>query len=469
MRSLAVTFSLDDNIGRLFLLRFSDLSCIIKFMTYNIQLQVAGFITVLVLTIVFCSKKRWKSIQNSIFRILMFVTLLELALDAISVVTICHREQMPLVNMLLSKAYLVAMILYIYTIDIYTLSNTLYENISRRRLRAKQIVAGILTGGMLAANIVIVMKELLFGGEGVKVFSYGTPSDAVYIFSTASVVFVIATLIINHRHIPIQRQISIYSFCVMEGIVAIVQMFNKELLIVGFGSAMTILIMYFTLENPDMEIIAKLNEANKRSRDLLLNILPEKIADRLQQEQSTFTQEIPDASILFLDIVGFSSLSNKVGSVRIVKILNALFSNIDNLLGRHSVEKIKTIGDSYMAAAGVPTPYTNHCEEIIGFSKDILRLLKLFNQKYQIDLKIRIGINSGSVVAGIIGKKKFVYDLWGVSVNLASRMESYGEVNRINVSPSVYKKLKNSAKIKFEELGERDIKGFGTMKMYAVV
>lgn len=255
----------------------------------------------------------------------------------------------------------------------------------------------------------------------------------------------------------------------MEGIVAIVQMFNKELLIVGFGSAMTILIMYFTLENPDMEIIAKLNEANKRSRDLLLNILPEKIADRLQQEQSTFTQEIPDASILFLDIVGFSSLSNKVGSVRIVKILNALFSNIDNLLGRHSVEKIKTIGDSYMAAAGVPTPYTNHCEEIIGFSKDILRLLKLFNQKYKIDLKIRIGINSGSVVAGIIGKKKFVYDLWGVSVNLASRMESYGEVNRINVSPSVYKKLKNSAKIKFEELGERDIKGFGTMKMYAVV
>lgn len=172
---------------------------------------------------------------------------------------------------------------------------------------------------------------------------------------------------------------------------------------------------------------------------------------------------------MFLDIVGFSSLSNKVGSVRIVKILNALFSNIDNLLGRHSVEKIKTIGDSYMAAAGVPTPYTNHCEEIIGFSKDILRLLKLFNQKYKIDLKIRIGINSGSVVAGIIGKKKFVYDLWGVSVNLASRMESYGEVNRINVSPSVYEKLKNSAKIKFEELGERDIKGFGTMKMYAVV
>ena len=438
------------------------------FVAYNIQFQIAGFIVIFLLTVIFFSKKRWKSVQNTIYRILLIVTLLELAFDIISVITIVHRGKFPRLNDFFSVSYLVLMILYIYTVDLYTVSNTFYPGMNKFRRKIKFLELGIITLGMVASLVVILSTKLLYGGEGAFIFSYGPPSDTVYVFSTASVIFVLIILVFNMRHIPVRRQLSIYSFCIMEGIVALVQMYNKELLIVGFGSAIAVMLMYFTLENPDMNIIAKLNAANHRSRELLLNILPVEIADRLTEEPSTFTQQFEDVTIMFLDIVDFSGISNRIGAVKTVKLLNTLFSRIDDLLGKYSIEKIKTIGDSYMTAAGVPEPYADNCRETIDFAREILCTLKEFNLEFGTDLKIRIGINCGSVVAGIIGKRKFIYDLWGGSVNLAARMESYGESNRINVSHFVMEKLRDCQEYSFEERPEMEIKGFGRMKTYFI-
>lgn len=433
-------------------------------MPYNIEFQIAGFTVVLILTIVFFSKKRWSSLPNSIYRILLIVTLIELALDIISVITITERNSIPVLNNICSKAYLLFILAYIYCIVLYTIATCVYENISllRKRLKiAEVIIATIL---FIAGCIVILTNQLLYGGEGKFIYSYGIPSDTVYIFSSIAVAFVIIQMLCNVKKIPFLRQISIYSFCIMEGAVALIQMQNKELLIVGFGSAITIMIMYFTLENPDMHLIAKLNEANKRSRELLLNILPASIADKLQITKSTFTQTFDDVTILFLDIVGFASLSNEIGTEKIVKLLNDFFSQIDDLLDSYRIEKIKTIGDSYMAAAGIPEYYEDNCKETIKFAQAILQLLDQFNRKNKSHIQVRIGINNGSVVAGIIGKRKFIYDLWGTNVNLASRMESYGSPDRIHVTRAAYEKLKGN--FDFEKLNAMDIKGFGILDTY---
>ena len=435
-------------------------------MRYNIEFQIAGLIVTLILTIVFFSKKRWPSPQNSVYRVLLLITDIELALDIASVITITERARVPLLNDILSYAYLVVMISYIFCVDIYALANCFYSGIPRWRRNLKFIEAGALGAFYVFSLAVIFTHELLYGGEGKYIYSYGTPSDIIYLFSTVSVVFVILLLLLNIKRIPPLRQGSIYTFCIMEGIVAIVQMYNKYLLIVGFGTAAAVLSMYFTLENPDMHLIARLNEANRRTRDLLLNILPEKIADKLFTAKSTFTQTFEDVTIMFLDIAGFSKLSNQIGTEKIVLLLNDFFSQIDRLLDGYRIEKIKTIGDSYMVAAGVPEYYEHNCEETVRFAKAVLKLLDEFNRKNKTHIQIRIGINNGTVVAGIIGKKKFAYDLWGVDVNLASRMESSGKPGRIQVSEAAHKKLLDS--FAFERARTVDIKGFGKVKAWLV-
>ncbi len=437
-------------------------------MKYNIEFQTAGLIVVLILGIVFFSKKRWQSLQNTLFRFLLLATIIELIFDIVSVITITNRVVIPVsVNTFFSKGYLYAMISYIYLVDLYTLSNTLYDGIPQWRKSMKNVQVIILTLGLLAAFYVIARNELLYGGRGRYIYSYGLPSDTVYLYSTASVVYVIAVLLINIKKIPPRRQLSIYSFCVMEGIVAITQMFNKQLLIIGFGTAAAVMIMYFTLENPDMKMIKALNEANKKNRELLLNILPVSIADRLTETHSTFTEEFNDVTIMFLDFVNFSKLSNEIGAQKIVSLLNKFFSEIDDLLAVFRVEKIKTMGDSYMAAAGIPDYYENNHEEMVRFAFAVLKLLSEFNAKNKTSIQVRIGLNTGPAVAGIIGKKKFVYDLWGEAVNLASRMESFGTPNRINVSPYLAKKL--SLRHKMEKQPVRMIKGFGEMETYLLI
>lgn len=433
-------------------------------MPYNIEFQIAGFVVVSILTVVFFSKKRWSSLQNSIYRVLLVTTVIELALDIISVITITERDKVPKLNTFCSYAYLIFMLSYIYCCDLYTISNCIYDGIPLWRKKMKIAESILITAFFLAACTVIITTKLLYGGEGKFIYSYGVPSDTVYVFSTVSVVFAIILLLCNRTKIPPARQLSIYTFCIMEGIVALVQMFNKQLLIVGFGSATAVLIMYFTLENPDMHLIDRLNKVNKRSNDLLLNILPAPIANKLQNSKATFTQTFNDVTVLFLDIVGFSKLANEIGTERIVLLLNDFFTQMDDLLDNYKIEKIKTIGDAYMTAAGIPEQYETNCEETIRFALASLDLLEQFNKENNTAIQVRIGINSGPVVAGIIGKKKFIYDLWGINVNLASRMESYGTPGRIHVSKGTYEKLKNT--YSFEKQLPINIKGFGLLETY---
>ena len=202
----------------------------------------------------------------------------------------------------------------------------------------------------------------------------------------------------------------------------------------------------------------------KKSNNLLLNILPKTIAERLKNGETLIADDIKCATVLFADLKGFTALSSKISAKQLLMLLNNIFSKFDELIVKHSLEKIKTIGDCYMLAGGIPEPSENHAVSVVEMAIDMISALPKINTITEHQLNIRIGINSGPVSAGVIGKKKFNYDLWGDTVNIASRMETYGKDDHIHVAQTTFNILKDS--YIFEECPVIDIPGKGKMITY---
>ncbi|MEP0870025.1 PAS domain S-box protein [Trichocoleus desertorum AS-A10] len=212
---------------------------------------------------------------------------------------------------------------------------------------------------------------------------------------------------------------------------------------------------------------AALRLQQAKAEELLLNILPPSIAEKLKQNSGAIADSFPDVTVLFADIVNFTQLAARISPTELVNLLNQIFSAFDRLAERHGLEKIKTIGDAYMAVGGVPIPCANHAEAIAEMALDMQTAIAQLNLEQHEIFPIRIGINTGPVVAGVIGIKKFIYDLWGDTVNIASRMESEGLAGCIQVTASTYQCLQD--KYLFIERGEIPIKGRGEMKTYLLV
>lgn len=202
----------------------------------------------------------------------------------------------------------------------------------------------------------------------------------------------------------------------------------------------------------------------ERSESLLLNILPAPIAARLKDGEKVIADQFDEATVLFVDIANFTPLASNMAPDKLVDMLNGIFSVFDSIVEKHGLEKIKTMGDAYMAVGGLPLPTNNHAEAVANAALDMLaEFPKLTDQC----LQLRIGIHTGPVVAGVIGRNKFNYDLWGDTVNIASRMQSHGQPNHIQVSAKTYEYLKD--KFMLQPRGEIEIKGKGTMQTYMMM
>ncbi|MBD1901642.1 response regulator [Trichocoleus sp. DQ-A3] len=207
--------------------------------------------------------------------------------------------------------------------------------------------------------------------------------------------------------------------------------------------------------------------AQKQTEKLLLNILPKPIAERLQQKQQVIADSFSDVSVLFADLVGFTNFASTKTPTELVEILNQIFIEFDLLSNRHGLEKIKTIGDAYMVVGGLPIPKADHASSIAKIALDMQNFIARFNTQINEKFSLRIGINIGPVVAGVIGLTKFSYDLWGDTVNVASRMESSGIPGQTQVTAAVYERLKEQ--FLFQERGTISIKGKGEMMTYLLI
>ena len=241
------------------------------------------------------------------------------------------------------------------------------------------------------------------------------------------------------------------------------RLFQTNFLTVIFIFIVLLLIIgYFNKLND--QYYEDMNTERQRSEDLLRNILPSKIADRLKYSGKVIADNLQEASILFADIVGFTDSANQLRAELLVTRLNVFYSALDDLAAEFNLEKIKTIGDSYMAAAGIPEYSESHMLQICKFAESCLRASSNHSLIDNQPIQLRIGIASGPIVAGIIGKQKFAYDIWGDTVNLAYRLVSSSEPGRIHVSSNIAETLQNQFKFKKRE--KIDLKGFGIIQSY---
>lgn len=211
----------------------------------------------------------------------------------------------------------------------------------------------------------------------------------------------------------------------------------------------------------------RIQNEQEKSENLLLNILPESIAQRLKNKDSVIADSFENISVLFADLVGFTSLSARLSPEEIVTLLNDIFSRFDDWVDSYGLEKIKTIGDSYMVVGGLPVPQMDHVPKMALLALNMQQEVSRLNSQLNHYLSLRIGIHIGPVVAGVIGTKKFSYDVWGDTVNTASRLESHGVDGQIQVSKDMYEVLKDD--FSFEERGLVNLKGKGELPTYILV
>jgi len=227
--------------------------------------------------------------------------------------------------------------------------------------------------------------------------------------------------------------------------------------VIAVGSLVFMMIFYF---------VSQKNMFQQKSETLLLNILPREIAAILKNESRTIADHYQEASVLFADMVGFTPLSAQLPPVEMVELLNEVFSFFDSLLDKYGVEKIRTIGDSYMIAAGVPRGRPDHAQALARMALEMRDYISTHTFNGQ-RVSFRIGINSGSMIAGVIGRRKFVYDVWGDAVNIASRMESHGLGGAVQITQTTYELIKDE--FVCEPRGTVNVKGKGEMDVWLVV
>jgi guanylate cyclase len=227
---------------------------------------------------------------------------------------------------------------------------------------------------------------------------------------------------------------------------------------IGVGSLAFMMVFYF---------VGQKNMFQQKSEALLLNILPKEIAAILKNESRTIADHYDQASVLFADMVGFTSLSAELPPAEMVELLNEAFSFFDSLLDKYDVEKIRTIGDNYMIASGVPRRRPDHAQGLVRMALEMRDYISTHTFRNNQRVRFRIGINSGSMIAGVIGRRKFVYDVWGDAVNIASRMESHGLGGAVQITRATYELIKDE--FVCEPRGTVNVKGKGEMEVWLVI
>ena len=241
-------------------------------------------------------------------------------------------------------------------------------------------------------------------------------------------------------------------------VILILGTLDTEAMDIGMVITITFGLLYY--------FVGRRNFFQQRADMLLLNILPKEISDRLKADERSVADQYNAASILFADVVEFTPMAAKMTPLQLVDLLNEVFQCFDGLVEKYDLEKIKTIGDRYMVASGVPRARPDHATALVGLALDMQAAVakRSFGGR---QLSFRMGVNSGPVVAGVIGRKKFIYDLWGEAVNLASRMELHGRSGRIQVTRDTYELIKHA--FDCEPVGPIEVKGAGAMEAWHVI
>jgi adenylate cyclase len=317
-----------------------------------------------------------------------------------------------------------------------------------------------------AARLVMISVALLYVVSSSVIFGASAPS---HLFTIVIAAAVLATFP-EHEH---RRMWAVIGVCMLafaamlwlrERNLPLIEVRRPEVRLAlevatSFGALILAVIIIRVLRVTARRSELQAMHEHERADRLLLNILPEQIARRLKDDPQTIADGFHDVTVLFADLAGFTPMSEKMAPRAILQLMDEVFTRFDALVDQFGLEKIKTVGDAYMLAGGLPHPTESHAADVAGMALAMLNEVKDIRGPDGTPLSIRIGIATGPVVAGVIGRKKFLYDLWGDTVNTASRMESSGEINTIQVTETTWRRLRGQ--FDFRERGGIEIKGKG--------
>ena len=307
------------------------------------------------------------------------------------------------------------------------------------------------------------MLLLSFLGNGSAHLMSGGYTTGLQIIQWGLVILVFAVLFVSRRLVLVLALAFVLTIIIVGMLEPVVRSRVADLdpQFVATDATITLIMMGLVVTGASLYLFNQIERYRRRADDLLLNILPGTIAGRLKENPGTIADGFSEATVLFADIVDFTTMSSAADAADVVDKLNEIFSDFDRLALRHGLEKIKTIGDAYMVAGGLPEPRDDHCRAVVAFALDMVAAMANHTSWTGEPMRIRVGINTGPVVAGVIGQQKFIYDLWGDAVNVASRMESNGLANEIQVTQAVKDEL--NGLYEFEEREPIVVKGKGEM------
>ena len=374
----------------------------------------------------------------------------------------------------------------------YYLGDLLTHEAGAERKPRRLLVADIILAIGAVTLIISQFTDFYYRWDTGNIYTHTKYFFVFYFFPLPALILALTCIIQHYKKMPRRIRIPLILFVIVPVIMSYLQFIAKGLAPAVLSTAgIDILLYIFTIEDMnirverahklEIEMMAKyqkeledtvnertkeLKEANEKVEYLLLNILPENIAKELTEDPNkVISNRYPNVSVLFTDVVGFTKISSSMTAQETVIMLNKMMTLFDDRAQREGIEKIKTIGDAYMAAAGLTEEEKNDgALKMVRFAKGLLEDIEEFNKTSPVKIQIRIGINSGELVAGVIGKTKFIYDIWGDNVNIASRMESTGSANRIHVSESTYNQIKEY--YSYAEKVEVEVKGKGRMFGY---
>ena len=374
----------------------------------------------------------------------------------------------------------------LYLFDLYMRETKLKETPKRLVVSLRIIIAGIVL------VVISPFIDFYYTFDEMNRYHRTAFMPLSYFFTLIPLVLQTSLILSHAKKLQLNTVVPLVLFATVPIIASVIQFFAYGLSLTNISTVGSSVILYvFALRNLnesvarahrlEIQLLEKykadlektveertheLKIANEKAENLILNILPKEIADELAEHpDKTIATEYPNATVLFTDIVGFTKMSSTMTARETVNMLNHMISIIDERAKQAGIEKIKTIGDSYMAASGLTAESENDgAERMIEFAKNILSDIEAYNKTAARALKVRIGINSGNLVGGVIGKTKFIYDVWGDTVNVASRMESTGEPMKIHITEKTLVQCRTNAPL-FEKV-EMEIKGKGKMNTY---
>jgi guanylate cyclase len=338
--------------------------------------------------------------------------------------------------------------------SLFSLASILYFAVSRKFqvFRFSQITLILLLpfalmltlGGFINGSVVIIWS--LISPLGALLF-YSKKTAPIWLFSFIALVII---SLVAHPWLRAENNLT-------ESQILLFFAIN----LIAVGSIIFLMVYYF---------VSMKNLFQARSESLLLNILPREIAEELKAKGTARARQFDHVTVLFTDFRNFTKIAEKLSPVDLVAEIDTIFRAFDQIINRYAIEKIKTIGDAYMCAGGLPIPNTTHAYDVVAAALDILEFMRQYARTRELEdrvsFEVRIGVNSGPVVAGIVGEKKFAYDIWGDTVNIASRMESSGEAGKINISGSTYELIKDRFCCRYR--GRIEAKNKGEIDMYFV-